>query len=141
LKVGLAGDGDQLDAACALRRQSAQVRLVQAPERVHSDMPDAGTCPPRQVVAVVFQQRDRDDIVQLEWEAVRELLDCLARVLAEDHDVIVAIRADELRDDLARVVVRLHLDGALETGAAIPIAPPDTSLTDARAAEAVRLSL
>ena len=63
--VGTAGHGDQLDVARVLRQQAVEVGLVKSTECVRSDVLDAGTRPPGEIVAVVVEQRHQHHVVAL----------------------------------------------------------------------------
>ena len=117
--VGAAGDGDEPHLAGVLAQEPVEVRLVEGPGGVGADVPDLGAGAPGQVVALVLDERDEHDVAGRERQPVGGLVDRLGGVLAEDHDVVAGVAADEAAHGVARRLVGLGRDAALVAGAAV----------------------
>ena len=76
------------------------------PVRLALDEPPPRIAGPRQQVGVMLDHRRDDDVGRPQAEAVREVVDRLGRVAADDRDVVRPGAAGEREDRLAGVLVR-----------------------------------
>ena len=97
--------GDERHAPAVSLEQPIQIVLVETPIAGHRGAHDSRAPSPGQVVRVVLHQGRENDGILRQRIAVRQLVDRLSRVLAEDHRVGVGVGAHETRDGVVRLVV------------------------------------
>jgi hypothetical protein len=82
-----AGDGEQSRRGAGVERPHDRLD-GERPIRLALDEPPPRVACPRQQVRVMLDDRGDDDVGRLKAEAVREVVDRLGRVAADDRDVV-----------------------------------------------------
>ncbi len=98
--VGGAGDGEEAGPGTLVERRG-HVPQLEHPVAAALDVPAPGDPPPRKEVGVVLDDRRPDDVVGSEAEPVRQVIDGLGGVPADDGDVVTPLPAGERQSGVA----------------------------------------